>query len=71
MSILKRQPFFYSPLQRQMKNKGRQASWVNDFLVVGVFLITVINVFAATFTITHAPTITETVIPHPPPPYKS
>lgn len=54
-----------------MKNKGRQASWVNDFLVVGVFLITVINVFAATFTITHAPT--GPVMPQVmvPPPYKS
>lgn len=42
--------------QRQMKNKGRRASWTNDFLVVGVFLVTVINVFAASFTTTHSPT---------------
>lgn len=42
--------------QRQMKIKGRRerASRTNDFLVIGIFLITVINVFVASFTITEA-----------------
>ena len=37
-----------------MKNKGRRirAKKTNDYLVGGVFLITIINVFVASFTIT-------------------
>lgn len=44
-------------LQRQMKIKGRKerADRTNDYLVGGVFLVTVINVFVASFTITESP----------------
>lgn len=40
-----------------MKNRGKknQASRTNEFLVGGVFLVTVINVFVAAFTITNDP----------------
>ncbi|XP_059608611.1 ninjurin-B-like [Phlebotomus argentipes] len=40
--------------KRQMKIKGRknQASHMNDYIVGGIFLVTVINVLAASFTIT-------------------
>lgn len=40
-----------------MKIKGRKdrADRTNDYLVGGVFLVTVINVFVASFTITDSP----------------
>ncbi|GAB0087043.1 uncharacterized protein DMENIID0001_013030 [Sergentomyia squamirostris] len=40
--------------KRQMKIKGRksEASHMNDYIVGGIFLVTVINVLAASFTIT-------------------
>lgn len=38
-----------------MKNKGQRANWTNNFLVTGVFLVTVINVLVASFTTTHGP----------------
>ncbi|XP_055694029.1 ninjurin-B [Lutzomyia longipalpis] len=40
--------------KRQMKIKGRknQANHMNDYIVGGIFLVTVINVLAASFTIT-------------------
>lgn len=43
--------------KRQMKIRGRKdrADRTNDFLVGGVFLVTVINVFVASFTMTEAP----------------
>lgn len=42
-----------------MKNRGKKekAHRVNDFLVGGLFIITAINVFNASFTITEAGTI--------------
>lgn len=41
-------------LQSQMKRKGDhdKANIINDYLVAGVFVVTVINVFAAAFTTT-------------------
>lgn len=41
-----------------MKNRGKnkeRMNRTNDFLVGGLFLITVINVFAASFTMTESP----------------
>lgn len=44
----------YFWLQSQMKRKGDhdKANIINDYLVAGVFAVTVINVFAAAFTTT-------------------
>lgn len=39
----------------KIKGKRERADRTNDFLVVGVFLVTVINVFAASFTMTDSP----------------
>lgn len=58
--------------QRQMKKRGKrnQADKTGDFLVSGVFLVTVINVLAASFTTTSsnittsAPVSTNAVLHH-------
>lgn len=38
--------------QMKIRGNGDRASKTNDFLVGGVFIVTVINVFAAAFTTT-------------------
>lgn len=41
------------------KSKSPQAIKINNYVVVGVFLITIINVFVAAFSVTSAPSVLQ------------